>query len=303
MKKVFIVTQLQSEHDVDTALQLAQLSQLLADNITVIVTYAANNILVKNLVKSSVINEILQLEMTQDACVTSTAKNICDIIGSQKFILLVANNLYGQSILPSCAAMLNCLYIENVNKIDASLHSIVNKQGLNASCDLPEFSYAMTIATSCFAHIPVEFGNVAITKIVPGNTGLKKLSQVVAVVNNGHDIILVGGRALGSRANFNRLEKLASLMNADLGATAGAVTAGYASDDILVGVSGSSVTDKIYIGFGVSGAISHTLALADAKTIIAINRDSNAAILAVADYAVIIDVMTAIEYFENIFVN
>ena len=301
MRKVYIATQLQSQYDVAIALQLVQLSQSLSQSITVIVTYAANKLLVENIAKSTVINEVLQLDLPKGNSSRITAKNICSVIVDQDFILLSANNVYSQSILPGCAAILDKTYIENVCKIDESLHYIINNNGLHACLEIPGDAYIMTIAVSHFVLGEVKFGSAAMTKMMPCNLGVEKLSEVVTSLSYESDIILVGGRALGSRENFVRLAALARLMGADIGATLGAVTAGYAESELLVGVSGRAVTDKTYIGFGVSGAISHALMFADAKAIIAINNDSNAAILAVADYAVIIDVITAIEYFENIF--
>ena len=279
MKKAFIITQLESKYDVGVVLQLAQLAQKLTTDITVIVTCAADDVLVQSIVA----NEVIQLELSNPIA------NICSIVKDTDFILLAAANVYAQHVLPSCVAKLNCPYIENVTKITDRLHFPVT-ENLSASCKLPKEPYAMTIVPGC---LPV----VVPDSIIKNSC---KLSQVLAITNGESDVVLVGGRGLGSKENFARLAKLARFMNADIGATAGAIVAGYAPSEALIGVSGKSVAGKIYIGFGVSGAISHVLALDKAKMIIAINNDNNAAILAVADYAVIIDMMVAIEYFEHI---
>lgn len=290
MKKVFIITQLESKYDVGVVLQLAKLAQNLAKDITVVITFAADNLLVQSLAKSGVVNEVMQLELSQHENPTT---KICSIIKGTDFILLASSGLYAQCILPSCVANLNCPYVENVNKLTDRIYSIVNEKGLRASCDYPEESYAMTVISD---YCPALVSGSIIKDSC-------NLAQVADISNGASDTILVGGLGLGSKENFARLVKLGKLMNADVGATAGAVVAGYAPDDFLVGVSGKDAAGKVYIGFGVSGAISHTLSLSKAKTIVAINNDNNAAILAVADYAVIIDVMVAIEYFEKILVD
>ena len=277
MKKAFIIAQLESKYDVGVVLQLAQLTQKLTTDITVIVTCVADDVLVQSIIA----NEVIQLELSNPTA------NICSIVKDTDFILLAVANVYAQHVLPSCVAKLNCPYIENVTKITDRLHFPVT-QNLSASCKLPKEPYAMTIVPSYF---PV---------VVPTIKNSCKLSHVLAITNGESDVILVGGRGLGSKESFARLANLARFMSADIGATAGAIAAGYAPSEALIGVSGKSVAGKIYIGFGVSGAISHVLALGKAKMVIAINNDNNAAILAVADYAVIIDMMVAIEYFEQI---
>lgn len=262
MKKVFIISKLSSRHDVTITLRLVKEAQKLASDIVVITDG-----------KSSFLQGIEKV--VSEVVIQSDINSMCEVIKATDFILLAASSPFAQRVLPRLSAKLDCLYIENVTEIKDYLCYSVD--GFAASRSFPEEPYAMTF--SCYTY---------------------NIAGACSKTHGLSDVILVGGMGLGSLENFRRLAEIAKLMHSDVGATAGAITAGYAPAEYLVGVSGRSVADKIYIGLGVSGAISHTLALDKAKTIIAINGDSRAEILAVADYAVIIDVVVAMEYFEKV---
>jgi len=103
------------------------------------------------------------------------------------------------------------------------------------------------------------------------------------------DIIIAGGRGLRDRENMALLEELADTLDAGVGASLGAVESGFASRDILIGQSGSSVEPSLYIACGISGAMQHLAGLRCAKKILAINTDPNAPIMRIADIAIIGD--------------
>ena len=102
-------------------------------------------------------------------------------------------------------------------------------------------------------------------------------------------IILAGGLGLGSRKNFERLYDLAELCGAEVAASRGAVSAGYAPYARQVGQTGMTVRPDIYIAFGISGAVQHLSGMIDAERIIAVNSDSKAPIHNNSDYSVVAD--------------
>lgn len=171
-------------------------------------------------------------------------------------VILWNADLWGRKNAPIVAAMLDT--------------------GLCADCTMLEAD-----GENLIMYRPAQGGNIT-AKI---KCLTKPQMATVRTKSESSDIIVSGGKGIAE--NIEKLEDLARKLNAEIGASRGLVDMNKASYDKQIGLTGKTVSPKIYIAVGISGAIHHTCAIEGSGTIIAINPDKDARIFEYSDYGII----------------
>lgn len=113
------------------------------------------------------------------------------------------------------------------------------------------------------------------------------------------DIVVSGGRGLKKGDNFSLVERLATNLGAQVGASRDAVDRGWASYPHQVGLSGKTISPRLYVAVGISGAVQHLAGIKTAECIVAINADEGANLLNIADFAIIGDLFAILPEIER----
>lgn len=155
-----------------------------------------------------------------------------------------------------------------------------------------------TVRPGTFKEIPHNYERTAMVERLPLPDRLpvsrvrvveyERAAQREHTIENA-TVIVCGGRGMGNKSNFKKLDELARLLGGDVGATRPVVYAGWAEHDALVGQAGKHIKPKILFSFGISGAIQHTAGLGEANFIVAINKNPQATMMKMADVAVTAD--------------
>ena len=142
---------------------------------------------------------------------------------------------------------------------------------------------------------PGRTGRVVEVPLTDDQRAVTSVLEVVRMLDEqvnltGAEVVVCGGRGLGDAESFDLVRDLATALNGVVGATRGAVDAGWIGHAHQVGQTGRTVAPKLYIALGVHGAVQHVVGMQGSENIVAVNTDPSAPIFEVATYGIVGDV-------------
>lgn len=234
------------------------------------------------------------------------SKHLVDLVGVIKpEILLIGATNQGRDLAPRVAAALGTGLTADCTGLD------INEKGqlaatrptfggqLMATILCKTFPQMATVRPNVFkvyredSFVETEFVSCPVNiSYVKNRVELLDFKKTVESVINDLDsaeIIVAGGKGLKNEKGFKLLNRFAKKIGATVGATRGAVELGLAPVSVQIGQTGKTVSPKVYIACGISGAIQHTVGMTGSEYIIAINNDEDAPIFDIADTGIVGD--------------
>ena len=238
----------------------------------------------------------------KDGLAENLAAQVLQIAGNYSHILFPAT-ASGKNVAPRVAAKLDVAQISDITKVISAdtFERPIYAGNAIATVQSADSVKVITVRGTGFDAAPATGGSAAVEATAAvADAGKSSFAGREVTKSDRPEltaakIIVSGGRALGSSEKFNEvMTPLADKLGAAIGACRAAVDAGYAPNDLQVGQTGKIVAPQLYIAAGISGAIQHLAGMKDSKVIVAINKDPEAPIFAVADYALEADLFQAV---------
>ena len=297
-----------AEHD-NKALNAATLNvvaaaQKIGGDITVLVAGSGAQAVVDQAAKVAGVSKVL---LADDAAYANQlAENVAKLVaelGKGYTHILAASTTTGKNILPRAAALLDVSMITDIIAVDGpkTFKRPIYAGNAIATVESGENIVLATVRGTAFDAVAAEGGSAAVEAAAStGDAGISKFINEEIVKSERPEltaarIVVSGGRGVGSGENYHKiLDPLADKLGAAQGASRAAVDAGFVPNDMQVGQTGKIVAPDLYIAVGISGAIQHLAGMKESKVIVAINKDEEAPINAVADYWLVGDLNTVI---------
>jgi len=241
------------------------------------------------------------------------AKVACDVINQKKpSIVLIGATTTGRDLAPRISSRLDTGLTADCTELG------INEKGLLAATR-PTYGGSLMATILCPKNRPQmatvrpkvlpkpepDTSNIAqVEKIdiqIDPSISRTKVIEFLTACGTAHcnrideaDIIVSGGRGMKNAENFKILEDLAKSLGAAVGASRAAVDAGWRQHCDQVGQTGKTVSPKLYIACGISGAIQHLAGMNSSDVIVAINKDPDAPIFQVANYGIVGDLFEVV---------
>jgi electron transfer flavoprotein alpha subunit len=231
------------------------------------------------------------------------------------FLVLIAHTTQGMDFAPRLSVALRRPLIAGCVEYEKQGDRLVlTRQIFNAKMNMKtavrgEPPYLATASPGAFPADEVESGGnaeVAAFRATISGPGRRKVVERVEAPKGKADlsaapIIVSGGRGLKEKQNFSLIFELAEAIGGSVGASRPVVDAEWLPREYQIGSSGQTVSPKLYIAVGISGAIQHLVGMQTSRCIVAINKDPEAPIFKVAHYGIVDDLFKVIPALTRIF--
>ena len=219
--------------------------------------------------------------------------------------LIFSNTSLGRDLAPRTAirlkagCLMDCINLHNTNGEVIALRPVYAGKAI-MECKINSKVKVFTIRPNVFkaeatedkVQADIEIREIGSPNLKTKVITVKKSEGTLDVAEA--DIIVSGGRGLKGPENFKLIEELAEVLGGAVGASRAVVDAGWRSHGEQVGQTGKTVSPKLYIACGISGAIQHLAGMSSSRYIVAINKDKDAPIFNIADYGIAGDVFEII---------
>ena len=241
-------------------------------------------------------------------------KAICELANAKTpNIIFIGATFIGRDLGPRVAARLETGLTADCTSLDVDVESgdlLATRPAfggnLMATIVCPDHRPQMaTVRPGVFEKLPLGENDATVENVEIKFNSNDIRTKIVEIIKEHKDIVdiseanvlVAGGIGIGSEENFKMLKELAEVMNGSIAASRAAVEKGWVDKDYQVGQTGKTVRPNIYVACGISGAIQHAAGMQDSDMIIAINKDANAPIMKIADYAIVGDVNKVVPEF------
>ena len=297
-----------AEHD-NKALNAATLNvvaaaQKIGGDITVLVAGSGAQAVADQAAQVAGVSKVL---LADDAIYANQlAENVAKLVAqvAQGYShVLAASTTTGKNVLPRAAALLDVSMITDIIAVESAntFKRPIYAGNAIATVQSDESIVVGTVRGTAFDPVAATGGSAAVeAAATAGDAGVSTFINEEIVKSERPElaaarIVVSGGRGVGSGENYHTvLDPLADKLGAAQGASRAAVDAGFVPNDMQVGQTGKIVAPDLYIAVGISGAIQHLAGMKDSKVIVAINKDEEAPINAVADYWLVGDLNQAV---------